>query len=202
MQEEQAILSIEDFINVLVELTRQGFPTTEFQDGLVKTQLAAEEATQELNNLYEATKSVSDAQEEYADNGYVSAETAYELISANDELASSLIATENGFIFNADAAIQTLQAQVALQLEELNLGNIAEYVRQGMYNQAAAMLAAGSGCSRNSCRYSTSYKHPFSISTTIWSNIGIGWWRWRRGRRKKRRPKNQGNRRTYRRPRR
>lgn len=141
---EKSINSVEDFIAVLVELTRQGFPTTEFQDGLVETELAAAETTLEFNNLYNATKNVSDAQKEYADNGYVSAETAYELISANNELASSLIATEDGFIFNKDAAIQTMQAQVALQLEELNLGNIAEYVRQGMYNQAAAMLAAGS----------------------------------------------------------
>jgi len=136
------LTSAEDYIDLQAILIAEAYHLTDAQKELYRQYLEQAQIQDELKNLESATKAVADAQKEYAEQGYISAESAYELVAANGELADALIASGDGFIFNKEAAISTLQADVLLKLEQLGLAQIASLVEQGMYSQAASMLVA------------------------------------------------------------
>lgn len=132
-------------IDVMLEYIKTQFKMSEATEEVVRKileQMYVEEAlANSYDSLDDSISSISDAQEEFAENGYVSASTAAELVSVNENLASSLTRSGDGFLFNADAALQTEGAVIAAILAEAELTDAAYQVQGGMFAAAAAMLA-------------------------------------------------------------
>lgn len=110
-------------------------------DAMLDYEYAVERDAEALEALDDSISSISDAQKEFAENGYVSASTAAELVSVNENLASSLIRSGDGFIFNANSALETEGAVIQAMLANAGLRDVAYQVQNGMFAAASAMLA-------------------------------------------------------------
>ena len=142
---EKVVDAQKNQIDVMFEYIKTQFKMSEATEEVVRKileQMYAEEAlANSYDSLDDSISSISDAQKEFAENGYVSASTAAELVSVNENLASSLIRSGDGFIFNANSALETEGAVIQAMLANAGLRDVAYQVQNGMFAAASAMLA-------------------------------------------------------------
>jgi len=94
----------------------------------------------EYNDLSAAMNVVTSAQKEQSDAGYVSAETAVNLIAAHEVLYEYLAKTADGFILNAEGARLALFQEMQLLFTNQGLGQAAIEAANGNYTLAASMI--------------------------------------------------------------
>jgi len=85
---------------------------------------------------------VTAAQKEQIDNGYVSTQTAIELISANASLAQYLTQTANGYLFDAEAARQATYQEMLNAFTKYDIASAAVAAANGNYVFAMSAIAA------------------------------------------------------------
>jgi len=92
---------------------------------------AVEEEIDVLGELTARMDAVASAEKEQIDNGYISAQTAMNLVSANASLLPYLTQTANGFLFNAEGAKLAAYEEMRLAFIEYDLENAAIAASQG-----------------------------------------------------------------------
>jgi len=95
-----------------------------------------------IESLINAMDAVTAAQKEQIDNGYVSTQTAIELISANASLAQYLTQTANGYLFDAEAARQATYQEMLNAFTKYDIASAAVAAANGNYVFAMSAIAA------------------------------------------------------------
>ena len=102
----------------------------------------AEEYERSLDDVASTMDAVTAAQKEQIDNGYISAQTAIELISANASLAQYLTQTANGYLFDAEAARQATYQEMLNAFTKYGIASAAVAAANGNYKFAMSAIAA------------------------------------------------------------
>jgi len=103
-----------------------------------------DEYTADLISTYEQLKSeadaVSNAFKEQSENGYISVQTANELVMANADLYQYLVRTADGYIFSADAARADTFAKLQNAVASYNLESATIAAANGNYALAISLV--------------------------------------------------------------
>jgi len=95
-----------------------------------------------MQSLLDTMDAVTAAQKEQTSAGYVSAQTAVELIRVNAELAKYLTQTANGYIFDAEAAKKATYQEMLNVFTKYNIASAAVAAANGNYKFAMSAIAA------------------------------------------------------------
>jgi uncharacterized spore protein YtfJ len=101
-----------------------------------------QEAVDSLNKVTESMNAVTNASKEQNDQGYISNQTAINLIASNADLAQYLTQTANGYIFDADAARQATFIEMQNAFAKYNIADAAVDAANGNYKLAMSAIAA------------------------------------------------------------
>lgn len=143
---EKQILYVSGLDNVLCgyEDTLNGIIPAVEDEVQTEAELAKElkEVTDRYNELTGAMDVVTSALKEQADNGHISAETMFELVSAHASLLPYLKQTADGFELDAVKARDALYAEMQLMFTERGVAQAAVEAAKGNYIFAASAIAA------------------------------------------------------------
>ncbi|MBE3116563.1 hypothetical protein IMZ68_05095, partial [Candidatus Bathyarchaeota archaeon] len=111
-----------------------------YVDNMIAMATATDDGTDSLDELASAMSAVTAAQEEQADTGYISAETAINLIAAHASLIPYLTQTADGFYLDAEGARAALYAEMELIFTNNGLATAAVAAAKGNYILAASLI--------------------------------------------------------------
>lgn len=126
-----------------------------------------EEVSGAMESLTSATSILNSATKEQIDNGYISAQTAMELVDANSMLAQYLTQTANGYLFDAEAARQAVYAEMQHMMVIAKIPAAALAAANGNYLFAQSAIATAQATEKQKAKMLDLLKLYAAMGTSI-----------------------------------